>query len=255
MTGAGSVAFDFTGSLAMVTGAGRGIGRATLEALVVAGAQVIAITRSEASAKEIRSALPAVTVCATDLANPDASAELVAMVDDAGGDLSILVNNAGEVVTRSPAVTWSDEDWDRALAANVSSVFRTCRALHPALKRGAGASVVNTASLLSFTGGINSVGYAAAKGAVVQLTKALSNEWASEGIRVNAVAPGYVETDANADLRRDDPARVAHLSERIPLGRWGQPVDVAGPTLFLCSNAAEYITGATIPIDGGYLAW
>jgi 2-deoxy-D-gluconate 3-dehydrogenase len=140
-------------------------------------------------------------------------------------------------------------------ATNLRSAFLFCQAAEDLLRRARPGYVVNIASLASFLGGRNIAAYAAAKGGLAQFTKALANEWASAGVHVNAVAPGYVETDANADLRAQDPDRVRHFSERIPAGRWARPEDIVGPVMFLCSGAAEYVHGVVLPVDGGSLGW
>jgi 2-dehydro-3-deoxy-D-gluconate 5-dehydrogenase len=164
----------------------------------------------------------------------------------------VLVNNAG-TIRRSPAVDHQDEDWDAVLEVNLSAQFVLTRELGARmLERGSG-KIVFIASLLSFQGGINVPGYAASKGGVAQLTKALANEWASSGINVNAVAPGYVATD-NTQALQDDPVRSAQILQRIPAGRWGDASDIAGAVLFLASGAADYVHGVVLPVDGGWLA-
>jgi 2-deoxy-D-gluconate 3-dehydrogenase len=248
--------FGLVGRVAVVTGAGRGIGRSILDALVIEGVRVIAVTRTEESAAKLVDAVSdtAGMVICGDAA--DRTTIIAVRTALEGFDhLDILVNNAGEVVTRAPVSQWTVEQWDRSLNINLRTAFTFCRELEQLLRASNHASVINIASLLSFTGGINSVGYAAAKGGVAQLTKALANEWATAGIRVNAIAPGYIETDANADLRSQQTERTAHLTSRIPMGHWGAPTDVAGAVLFMCSDAASYITGTVLPVDGGFLAW
>ena len=164
----------------------------------------------------------------------------------------ILVNNAG-TIRRSPAVEHRDEDWDAVLEVNLTAQFVLTREIGAGmLERGAG-KIVFVASLLSFQGGINVPGYAASKGGIGQLTKALANEWAASGINVNAVAPGYIATD-NTQALQDDPARSAQILERIPAGRWGEASDIAGAVLFLASGAADYVHGVVLPVDGGWLA-
>jgi 2-deoxy-D-gluconate 3-dehydrogenase len=253
---AARVDFGLAGRVAVVTGAGRGIGRAILDALVLEGVRVIAVTRTEGSAAKLVDAVSGtagIVICGDAAASTTITAVRVAL--EQVGHLDILVNNAGEVVTRAPVSGWTLEQWDRCLDINLRAAFAFCRELEELLRASDRAAVVNIASLLSFTGGINSVGYAAAKGGLVQLTKALANEWASAGIRVNAIAPGYIETDANADLRSQQVERAAHLTSRIPMGYWGTPTDVAGAVLFMCSDAAGYVTGTVLPVDGGFLAW
>jgi 2-deoxy-D-gluconate 3-dehydrogenase len=166
--------------------------------------------------------------------------------------LDILVNNAG-IIRRAPATQHSDEDWSQVLAVDLSAPFVLSRALGAAMTQRGGGKIIFTASMLSFQGGINVVSYAAAKSAIAGLTRALANEWAPLGVNVNAIAPGYFATD-NTQALRDDPARSRSILDRIPAGRWGTPADLAGVTVFLASGAADYVHGAIIPVDGGWLA-
>jgi 2-deoxy-D-gluconate 3-dehydrogenase len=167
------------------------------------------------------------------------------------GRLDILVNNAG-IIRRRPAADHADEDWDAVIEVNLSAVFRLSRAAGAhMLERGSG-KIINVASLLSYQGGITVPGYAAAKGGVMQLTKALANEWAGRGVNVNAIAPGYIATD-NTQALYDDPDRHRSILERIPAGRWGQPSDLAGATVFLASAASDYVNGIVLSVDGGWL--
>jgi 2-deoxy-D-gluconate 3-dehydrogenase len=168
------------------------------------------------------------------------------------GSIDILVNNAG-VIRRSPAAEYPAEYWDELIAVNLTAVFQLSQlAGRQMLDRGAGGKIVNIASLLSFQGGILVPAYAAAKGGVAQLTKALANEWASKRINVNAIAPGYMATDNTAALR-DDPVRSRQILDRIPAARWGEPSDIAGAAVFLCSGASDYIHGHVLAVDGGWL--
>jgi 2-deoxy-D-gluconate 3-dehydrogenase len=185
------------------------------------------------------------------LANREETGRLVPEVIAAFGRLDILVNNAGTIL-RSPAAQHPDEMWDEVVEVNLSSVFRLSRAAGAhMLGRGSG-KIVNIASLLSFQGGITVPGYAAAKGGVAQLTKALANEWASHGINVNAIAPGYMRTD-NTSALRADPVRSRQIGERIPAGRWGEPEDLNGAVVFLSSRASDYVHGHVLVVDGGWL--
>ncbi|MGC4153423.1 MAG: SDR family oxidoreductase [Propionicimonas sp.] len=249
----GEAGFDYSGGQVVVTGAGRGIGRALAAAFADAGAHVVGVTRSAASADELRSET-GFTVVQTDIVADSAPETIHRAVRGNGLPLLGLINNAGEVVTRAPAVEWGKEAWQRALDVNLTAVFALSAELFEPLRE-AGGAVVNVASVLSFTGGLNSVGYAASKGGVAQLTKALSNEWAPLGVRVNAIAPGYVATDANATLRDPANPRAAAITARIPMHRWAAPDDMCGPVLFLCSDAARYLTGVVLPVDGGFLSW
>jgi len=248
--------FDLTGRVAVVTGARRGIGLAMAGALADAGADVIGVSASlEADGsdveKRVRGAGRAFTGLAADFAEPEAVRSLVGAIEALDCHVDILVNNAG-TIARAPAVEHSDEDWDRVLQVDLTSQFVLSRELgRGMIARGSG-KIIFTASMLSFQGGINVPGYTAAKSGVVGLTKALSNEWASKGVNVNAIAPGYIATD-NTQALYDDPDRHRSILERIPAGRWGAPSDLAGATVFLASAASDYVNGIVLPVDGGWL--
>jgi 2-deoxy-D-gluconate 3-dehydrogenase len=187
-----------------------------------------------------------------DVADPNACEELVALTVRELGSIDILVNNAG-IIRRSPAAEFSAKDWTDVIDVNLNAVFRLSQlAGRHMLHQGRG-KIVNIASLLSFQGGVFVPSYAAAKGAVAQLTKALANEWAPKGINVNAIAPGYMATNNTAALRKDA-ARSRQILERIPAGRWGEPQDLAGAAVFLCSAASDYVHGHVLVVDGGWLA-
>jgi 2-deoxy-D-gluconate 3-dehydrogenase len=176
---------------------------------------------------------------------------MVAEALEAFGGIDILVNNAG-FIRRSPATAYSDDDWDAVIEADLTSMFRLCRRVGAhMIERGWG-RIVNIASLLSYQGGITVPAYAAAKGGVTQLTKALANEWAARGVNVNAIAPGYMHTD-NTRALSEDPVRNRQILERIPAGRWGEPADLAGPVVFLASEAARYVHGHVLLVDGGWM--
>jgi len=249
--------FDLMGRLAVVTGARRGIGRAMAVALAQAGADVVGVSQhlepdGGAVAGEVRAAGRRFTGLRADLADRAAVTALAARLNDLDAPVDILVNNAGTIF-RAPAAHHPDEDWDRVLEVNLSSQFVLSRELGRCMvERGRG-KIIFTASLLSFQGGINIPGYTAAKSGIAGLTRALSNEWAAHGVQVNAIAPGYIETDNTEALRRD-PERDAAILARIPAGRWGRPADLAGVTVFLASAASDYVTGTVIPVDGGWLA-
>ena len=248
--------FRLDGRVALITGASRGLGAAMASALAGAGADVV-LHASEKPADATAEGIAASTgrtpvVLTANLADRHASDRLVDDALSAFGRLDILVNNAG-IIRRQAAALHTDEDWDRVIEVDLSSVFRLCRAAgRHMLDRQQGGKIVNIASLLSFQGGVNVPGYAAAKGGVMQLTKALANEWASHGINVNAIAPGYMETD-NTDALRADPVRVRQITERIPAGRWGTPVDLAGAVIFLASRASDYVNGHVLVVDGGWM--
>lgn len=246
--------FDLTGKLAVVTGARRGIGFAMADALAASGADVIGVSTSiEEHGSAIEDAVLAhgrrFEAVACDFADPDATAQLGLHLADR--PIDILVNNAG-TIRRAPAAEHPVEWWDEVLRVDLTSPFLLTQAIgRGMLERGAG-KVIFTASLLSFQGGINVPGYAAAKSGIAGLVKALSNEWASRGVQVNGIAPGYIATD-NTQALQDDPDRSRSILERIPAGRWGRPEDLAGATVFLASAASDYVSGIVLPVDGGWL--
>ena len=246
--------FDLTGLTAVVTGSRRGIGFAMAEALAAAGADIIGVSaQQEASGSAIESAVRAhgrrFEAVSCDFADRDAVVELAAILSER--PIDILINNAG-AIERAPAAEHPLEWWDRVLAIDLSSPFVLTQAIgRGMLERGRG-KVVFTASLLSFQGGINVPGYAAAKSGVAGLTKALANEWAPRGVNVNAIAPGYIATD-NTRALRSDPDRSTAILSRIPAGRWGTGTDLAGATVFLSSPASDYVSGIVLPVDGGWL--
>jgi 2-deoxy-D-gluconate 3-dehydrogenase len=247
--------FRLDGRVALVTGASAGLGAAIAVALADAGADVVCHgnTRtpeatSDAVTQRGRQALP----IRGDLADRATPQALIDATLERFGRLDILVNNAG-TIRRTAAVDYSEEDWDTILEVNLTSVFRLSqRAGRHMLERGEGGKIVNIASLLTFQGGITVPAYAASKGAVGQLTKALANEWAKHDINVNAIAPGYIRTDNTAALQKDE-TRNRQILERIPAGRWGESSDLAGAAVFLCSPASDYIHGHVLVVDGGWM--
>ena len=247
--------FRLAGKNALVTGSSRGMGAAIAIALAEAGAHV-ALHGSETVPAEVIEKVSATganhAALTADLTHPDNCHGLVERAITALGSIDILINNAG-ITRRAPAVDFSVEDWNDVIALNLTSVFRLCQsAARPMLERGHG-KIVNIASLLSFQGGITVPSYAAAKGGVAQITKALANEWAARGIQVNAIAPGYMATELTEALQ-NDATRNRQILERIPAGRWGAPEDVAGAAVFLASPASNYINGHILVVDGGWLA-
>ena len=246
--------FDVTGRVAVVTGAGRGLGRALALALAEAGADIAAVSRRPASdlAAGIERVGRRCVPLTADLEDPEDVAAVIPGAVQAFGRVDILVNNAG-VISRAPAIETTPEDWHRVLQVNVHAVFRLCQdAAREMLPRRRG-KIINIASLASFEVGILVSPYAASKGAVGQLTKALANEWAPHGINVNAIVPGYLTTEMTRALR-EDPDRNAAILERIPAGRWGRPEDLGGAVVFLASPASDYVHGHLLAVDGGWLA-
>ena len=238
-----------------VTGASAGLGAAIAVGLAQAGADVAAHgnTRSPATTCQRIEACGRRSLAVTgDLGDRTVSGTLVDTVIAGLGRLDILVNNAG-IVRRAPAERYTDEDWDQVIEVDLTSAFRLARSAGAhMLGSGRGGRIVNVASVLAFQGGITVPAYAAAKGGLAQLTRALANEWAAKGINVNAIAPGYIETDVTTALR-NDPVRNRQIVDRIPAGRWGQPDDVAGAVVFLSSRAAAYVHGHVLAVDGGWL--
>ncbi|MEU1555461.1 SDR family oxidoreductase [Streptomyces scabiei] len=249
-------AFDLTGKLAVVTGARRGIGRAMARALAAAGADIIGVSAGlEDSGSEVEKDVTAVgrifEAIRTDFADPDAVRALGADLAGRERPVDILVNNAG-TIRRAPAAEHSDADWESVLQVNLTAQFTLTRAVGATMVARGQGKVIFTASLLSFQGGITVPGYTAAKHGIAGLTKALANEWAPHGVNVNALAPGYIATD-NTQALQDDPVRSKAILDRIPAGRWGSADDLAGATVFLASDAAAYIHGTVLPVDGGWL--
>jgi 2-deoxy-D-gluconate 3-dehydrogenase len=248
--------FKLRERVALVTGASTGLGAAIAIALAEAGAQVACHgnTRSpEATCAHISNAGGVAHAISGDLSQPETPKTLVAQTLERFGRLDILVNNAG-TIRRAPAVEYSEDDWTTVLEVNLSSVFRLSQlAGKQMIETGRGGKIVNIASLLSFQGGITVPAYAASKGGVAQLTKALANEWAKHGINVNAIAPGYMRTTNTAALQADE-VRNRQILERIPAGRWGEPDDVAGAAVFLSSPASDYVNGHILVVDGGWLS-
>jgi 2-deoxy-D-gluconate 3-dehydrogenase len=247
--------FRLDGKVALVTGSSRGLGAGIARALADAGADVIVhanATPADATASAVAKAGRRSHALTANLEQDGAAATLAAQAIDVFGRVDILVNNAG-TIRRSPAADHPDADWDTVIAVNLSSVFRLSRAIGKhMITGGGGGKIINVASLLSFQGGITVPAYAAAKGGVAQLTKALANEWASQRINVNAIAPGYMETD-NTTALRQDATRARQITERIPAGRWGQPEDLGGAAVFLASRASDYVHGHVLVVDGGWM--
>ncbi|MEX0407644.1 2-dehydro-3-deoxy-D-gluconate 5-dehydrogenase KduD [Aquibium sp. LZ166] len=247
--------FDLTGRRAMVTGANTGIGQGIAVSLAQAGAEVLAVGRSpmDETRAAIEGAGGTMREVRADLGETGSVAAMFDKAWDEYGPIDILVNNAG-IIRRADAVDFAEADWDAVMDVNLKSVFLLCRAFARKVFADERAGrIVNVASLLSFQGGIRVASYTASKSGLAGLTRLLANEWAAKGINVNAIAPGYIETN-NTEALRNDPVRREDILKRIPAGRWGQPSDIGGTAVFLASDAATYVHGAVIPVDGGWLA-
>ncbi len=248
--------FSLDGKTALVTGASRGIGRAIAIGFAHAGAEVALVARSESRLVEVKREIESIgcrcEVFPGDLRETAGIAELNRRVIQAFGHIDILVNNAG-TTHRDDAVDFPEERWDDVLAVNLKAVWLLCQQVGRGMVQRGEGKIINIASLLSFSGGIRAPAYAASKGGVAQLTKALANEWASKGVNVNAIAPGYIDTDLSAGLIKD-PVRSAELMHRIPASRFGTPDELAGAAIFLASDAAAYIHGHILTVDGGWMA-
>ncbi|PPJ53619.1 hypothetical protein CBER1_00863 [Cercospora berteroae] len=252
--------FSLEGKTALVTGGTRGIGQSMAIALAEAGADVLLVQRDESnqSTKEAVEKLGRkAQIYTADLASNDSLKRLVPQIEKDGHKIDILLN-CGGIQRRHPAHQFPDEDWNEVLQVNLTSVFTLCRDVGAHMlsrdpdQHGRRGSIINVASLLTFQGGINVPAYAASKGGVGQLTKALSNQWANQGITVNAIAPGYIATEMNTALINDE-KRAASILERIPAGRWGSPDDFKGSVVYLASRASAYVSGEVLTVDGGWM--
>lgn len=248
--------FALDGKRALVTGASRGLGRAMACALAAAGADVVCASSraggTDETAAAIRERGRQAWQLAADLADRDAVLRLADDAERTAGAIDILVNNGG-TIRRAPAADYPTADWDAVLRTNLDATWLLAQRLGKRMvERGTG-KIVNVASLLSFSGGITVPAYTASKHAVAGLTKALANEWARFGVNVNAIAPGYFVTD-NTQRLRDDAARHAEITARIPAGRWGEPSDLGGAIVFLASRASDYVNGHVLVVDGGWMA-
>jgi 2-dehydro-3-deoxy-D-gluconate 5-dehydrogenase len=242
--------FELTGRRALVTGGSGGIGGGIARALVEAGATVAVQGRSD-RVDDVARALGGIAVRA-DLADRSDLERGFAEAVEALGGIDVLVNAHG-IGRPSEAVEHELGDWDDVIEVNLTATFALCRLAGRIMLGHGRGKIVNIASLLSFQGGIRVPSYAASKGGVATLTMALANEWAPHGVNVNAIAPGYVKTELNARIWRDDPVRTAAIDARIPAGRWGTPADLGGAAVFLASAASDYVHGVVLPVDGGWL--
>jgi len=248
--------FDLTGKIALVTGCKRGIGMAMAIGLAEAGADIIGVSANlELAGSQVSTSVEALgrkfKAYQADFSNRDTLYAFIKQLKADYPRIDILVNNAG-TIKRNPAAEHSDEFWDEVLEVNLSSQFILSREIGSTMLANGGGKIIFTASLLSFQGGINVPGYAASKGGIARLTMALANEWAGKGVNVNAIAPGYISTDNTAALR-EDKDRSSSILGRIPAGRWGEPEDFKGPVVFLASEAANYVHGTILTVDGGWM--
>ena len=247
--------FSLAGRTALVTGASGGLGAAIAISLAEAGADVVChgnARGAEETCTKIEKLGRRAAAIHSDLSCPEAAEELFAKATSFSA-IDIVVNNAG-TIRRAPAQDLTEQDWDVVLQVNLNSVFKLCQlAGRQWIREQSPGKIVNIASLLSFQGGVSVASYAASKGAVAQLTKALANEWAKHGIGVNAIAPGYIRTNNTLALQHDG-ARNGEIVARIPAGRWGEPEDVCGAAVFLASQASNYVSGHVLVVDGGWMA-
>lgn len=250
--------FNLNGKVALVTGANRGLGLSMAEGLAEAGADIVGLNRGSEPG-EIRDRVEALgrrflhIQCDLAAVTVEEIAHFVAQIRATMGGLDILVNNAG-IIRRTPALEYSETDWDETLQVDLKAAFFLSQAAARVMQQhGGGGKIIQVASVLSFQGGILVPAYTAAKHGLVGLTRALANEWAKQNINVNAIAPGYFETDNTAPIRTDE-ARFQAILERIPAGRWGNSADLKGVVVFLASEASNYVHGAVIPVDGAWLA-
>ena len=247
--------FNLEGKVAIVTGASRGLGQGIALSLAEAGCNIVGVSTKNSSETEsiVTKMGRKYLDIACDLTKQDKLDDIISQTLKAFGKIDILVNNSG-IIRREDAVDFTEKDWDDVMNVNLKSVFFLSQAAAKQfIKQGSGGKIINTASLLSYQGGIRVPSYTASKGGVKGLTMALSNEWAKHNINVNGIAPGYMATD-NTQALRDDPKRSEEILGRIPAGKWGTPADIGGTAVFLASEASNYINGFTIAVDGGWLA-
>ena len=249
--------FSLSGKIALVTGSSRGLGQAMAVALAEAGADIVGASTGPDQPETRSLVLDAGRKFhAIELDVGSASSDSISRLADRlvrdGIRIDVLVNNAG-IIRRSPAVDYSDQDWQDVIDVNLTGAFRLCREFGRRMIEARSGKIINIASLLSFSGGITVPAYSASKGGIMQLTKALANEWAASNVQVNAIAPGYFVTDNTAALRVDS-KRDSEIRARIPAGEWGQPSQLMGAIVFLASSASDYVNGHTLVVDGGFMA-
>lgn len=247
--------FNLSGKTALVTGCSSGIGEAMAIGLAEAGANIIGVSSTISSGSNVENEVKKLgknfSSYAFDLSDRSKIYEAIKKIKSAHTTIDIVINNAG-IILRDPAVNHTDEEWDKVLAVNLDAPFILTREFGKEMLGRKYGKIIFICSLLSFQGGINVPGYAASKGAIASLVKAFANEWASKGINVNGIAPGYVLTNNTKDLRKDA-ERSKSILARIPAGRWGEPSDFKGPAIFLCSAAADYVHGEILTVDGGWM--
>lgn len=246
--------FDLSGKVAVVTGANTGIGQGIALALAAAGADVAAVGRTPAqeTVEKVRALGRQAEIISADLSTIEPVNRVVDEAVDKLGGLDILVNNAG-IIRRNDSLDFTEEDWDAVVDTNLKSVFFLCQAAGRHMVAQGRGKIINIASMLTFQGGIRVPSYTASKSGIGGLTKLLANEWASKGVNVNAIAPGYIATNNTAALQADE-NRNRSIMERIPAGRWGDPADMGGAAVFLASSASDYVQGHVLAVDGGWLA-
>ncbi|ALN80789.1 2-dehydro-3-deoxy-D-gluconate 5-dehydrogenase KduD [Lysobacter antibioticus] len=246
--------FGLDGTVALVTGANRGLGQAIALALAQAGADIAAVASGtmDETAALVRGLGRRLLPLQADLSSLEPIDRIVAETIETLGAVDILVNNAG-LIRRADALDFSEADWDAVMNVNLKSAFFLAQAVGRGMVARGRGKIINVASMLSFQGGIRVPSYTASKSGLAGITRLLANEWAGKGLNVNAIAPGYMTTDNTAQLRSDE-ARNRDILARIPAGRWGQPSDIGGAAVFLASRASDYVNGAVLPVDGGWLA-
>lgn len=247
--------FRIDGQVAVITGGTKGIGRTAALSLAEAGADIATVSRTPN--KELESAILDLgrrySHHVADLTRREEIKRVIPAVMASMGDVNILVNNAG-ICPRAPALEYSEQDWDATLEIDLTATFFLSQAAAKIMMQKCRGKIINIASVLAFQGGINIVAYSAAKHGVAGITKALANDWAKNGINVNAIAPGYIKTELTEPLQ-DNQERAKYILGRTPAGRWGEPEDIAGPVLFLASSASDFVNGAVLTVDGGWMAW